>query len=51
MTSENGRKYLTGTEEIRDLLDRVLGGDTRHLEPALAELSVGDFALYMDMVE
>ena len=38
--------YLTTVEEIREMLEKVLGGDTRHLEPEVAELAVEDFAQY-----
>jgi hypothetical protein len=39
-------EYLTTAREIHKMLERVLGGDTRHLESRAAELAVEDFELY-----
>jgi hypothetical protein len=43
--------YLTTVSEIHEMLERVLGGDTRHMEPRAAELAVEDFELYLGLCD
>jgi hypothetical protein len=41
-------EYLTTAEEIREMLERVLGADTRDGEPA-AEIAAEDLAWFADI--